>query len=80
MPIYEYKCECGKEKSIEQNMDDAHTAICECGQNMNQVYSNRSFKFLPTARWFDKKRAIFDANYARNAHFRSQELRTGRIR
>jgi len=44
MPLYEYQCECGKEKDILLSFQEADLPqICECGKVMRKKMSLGSF-------------------------------------
>jgi len=32
MPLYEYKCECGRAFEAIRSIEDRHNVICECGK------------------------------------------------
>ena len=49
MPIYEYQCECGKDKEVRLSFGDAdQPQICGCGKTMRKKVSLSSFSFKPT--------------------------------
>ena len=49
MPIYEYYCECNKEKEVRLSFEDADLSqVCECGNTMRKKISLSSFTFKPT--------------------------------
>lgn len=51
MPIYEYHCECNKEKEVKLSFEDAdQPQICECGKVMQKKMSVSSFTFKPTGK------------------------------
>jgi len=51
MPIYEYSCECNKEKEVKLSFSDADLPqVCECGNVMRKKMSVSSFTFKPTGR------------------------------
>jgi len=51
MPIYEYYCECKKEKEVKLSFQDADlTQVCECGKVMRKKISESSFTVKPTGR------------------------------
>jgi len=51
MPIYEYHCECNKEKEVLLPFQDAdQPQICECGGTMQRKFSTFGFAMKPTGR------------------------------
>lgn len=45
MPLYDYKCKCGKQfESFFLMSDDSSTASCSCGKTARKVYSAPSLK------------------------------------
>ena len=51
MPIYEYHCECNKEKEVKLSFANADLPqVCECGKTMRKKMSLGSFTFKPTGR------------------------------
>jgi putative FmdB family regulatory protein len=49
MPIYEYHCECGKEREVKLFFKDANQPqICECGKTMRRKMSAPNFAIKPT--------------------------------
>ena len=51
MPIYEYYCECNKEKEVRLSFEDAdQPQVCECGNTMRKKISLGSFTFKPTGK------------------------------
>ena len=51
MPIYEYYCECNKEKEVKLSFQDAdQPQLCECGKVMQKRMSVSSFVMKPTGR------------------------------
>ena len=51
MPLYEYQCECGKEKDILLSFGGAdQPQVCECGKVMQRQMSHSNFTMKPCAR------------------------------
>lgn len=51
MPLYEYQCECRKEKDILLSFGETdQPQICKCGKVMQRKISLSSFTFKPTGR------------------------------
>ncbi|KKL47268.1 hypothetical protein LCGC14_2337230 [marine sediment metagenome] len=51
MPIYEYQCECKKEKEIKLSFKDAdQPQVCECGEVMQRLISASSFVMKQTGK------------------------------
>ena len=51
MPIYEYYCECNREKEIRLSFEDTdQPQICECGRVMKKKISVSNFYAKPTGR------------------------------
>ena len=49
MPIYEYHCECNKEKEVRLSFVDAdQPQTCKCGKVMQRKMSTTSFVMKPT--------------------------------
>jgi putative FmdB family regulatory protein len=44
MPIYEYKCSCGKKKEVLKSITDESDEKCKCGKTMERQISLSSFK------------------------------------
>ena len=61
MPLYSYKCECGKEVEVFRSMDSRNDPMqCECGKDMTLEVANRIGFFCAYSpghpRWFRGKR------------------------
>ena len=51
MPIYEYQCDCGKEREVLLSFEDAdRPQVCKCGKVMQRCISLFSFGTKPTGR------------------------------
>jgi len=49
MPIYEYHCECEKEREVRLSFKDAdQPQVCECGKTMRKRMSAPNFVMKPT--------------------------------
>jgi putative FmdB family regulatory protein len=61
MPLYNYKCECGKECEEFRSMDDRdNEVVCKCGKKMKRDVANNVAFFCAYSpghpRWFRGKR------------------------
>ncbi len=45
MPLYEYLCECGKEREAILSFQDTRPQACDCGEVMQRKVSLSSFVF-----------------------------------
>jgi putative FmdB family regulatory protein len=46
MPVYDYKCECGKTRTQTVSIKEQEfRAVCDCGKDMKRVYSAPNIKF-----------------------------------
>ena len=52
MPIYEFRCDCGREKEKMLLMKDSETSVlCECGQTMYKIISLPSTDLVNNVRY-----------------------------
>lgn len=46
MPVYDYKCECGKTRTQTVSIKQSEfRAVCDCGKDMKRVYGAPTIKF-----------------------------------
>ncbi len=51
MPIYEYKCACGKEREVRLSFEEMNVPqVCACGASLQRKVSVSSFTMKPTGR------------------------------
>lgn len=53
MPLYDYKCECGKEFEALRTIDECESAPCECGKTASRTFSTRAARYhaFPEGWW-----------------------------
>ena len=44
MPIFDYKCECGKEAEVIESFADKRVRRCECGGKMYRQITSSNFR------------------------------------
>jgi len=63
MPIYEYKCECNKEKEVRLSYSDIdQPQVCECGIVMRKKMSVSSFVMGPYGAMSPAARKLYDVS------------------